>query len=239
VPDARSHRGPNPRDEADFGSEALSALRSAAGDLSWLLSRHYAPVAALKLVGDRWELTARQRMAVFRSACSDDALKQRTSRRIELSELAGLCLDIDGFNVLTTVEAALGGAVVLIGRDGCLRDVAGVHGTYRKVSETVPAAVLIGETLSALGANGCTWHLDRPVSNSGRLRAVLLTIAEEHGWNWDVALEMNPDPVLIASARVVASADSVVIDHCGRWLSLARAVVETHVVGANAVDLSV
>lgn len=238
MPDTRSHRGPDPRDERAFGPDAHGPLRAAAADLSWLLGRGYAPVSALKLVGDRWSLTERQRMAVFRSACPDDALARRACRRVEPEELAGAAVAVDGFNLLTTVEAALGGAVVLVGRDGCLRDIAGVHGTYRRVEETMPAVELVGTTLAALGVAACAWHLDRPVSNSGRLRTLLLAAAAERGWDWRVELDMNPDPVLIASADVVASADSAVIDGCARWVNLARLVVAGHVPGAFVVDLS-
>ena len=53
---------------------------------------------------------------------------------------------------MTTVEAALGGGVVLGCRDRTFRDIAGVHGTYRKVAETMPALELIGETARATGA---------------------------------------------------------------------------------------
>jgi hypothetical protein len=238
VPDSRSHRGPDPRDAAAFAPSARDALRNAARELSWLLDRGYAPVSALKLVGDRWSLTDRQRMAAHRSACPEGTLARRICRRVEPEELAGERIDIDGFNVLTTVEAALGGAVVLVGRDGCLRDVAGVHGTYRRVEETLPAVVLVGETLAELGAGPTTWHLDRPVSNSGRLRAVILEVANDRGWEWAVSLDMNPDPVLIASSEVVASADGVVLDGCSRWVNLARLVVESRVPAAYVVDLS-
>ena len=55
------------------------------------------------------------------------------------SSIAGNELVIDGFNVLTTIEAALGGAVVLVCRDTTCRDIAGIHGSYRKVAETLPA----------------------------------------------------------------------------------------------------
>ena len=61
VPDSRTHRGPDPRDAQAFGPSALSALRAAVADLSWLLERGYAIVSAVKLVGDRWSLTERQR----------------------------------------------------------------------------------------------------------------------------------------------------------------------------------
>ena len=43
-------------------------------DFSWLLTRGYAEKGALKLVGDRFSLTERQRLAVMRSACSDQHL---------------------------------------------------------------------------------------------------------------------------------------------------------------------
>lgn len=238
MPDTRTHRGPDPHDPADFGPDALQALRGGVADLSWLLGRGYPPVAALKLVGDHGLLTARQRMAVLRSACPEGSLATRVCRRVEPEELDGSWLDIDGFNVLTTVEAALGGAVVLIGRDGSLRDVAGVHGTYRRVEETEPAVRIVGEVLAGLGVAGATWHLDRPVSNSGRLRAMLLAVAAERGWDWRVELEMNPDPILIASPGVVASADSVILDRCARWVSLPRLVVAACVPAANLVDLS-
>ena len=115
--------------------------------------------------------------------------------------MRGRAVWIDGFNVLTTVEAALGGAVVLIGRDGSLRDIAGVHGTYRRVEETTPAIALVGAALDRLGVGPCRWLLDRPVSNSGRLRAMLLDAAADAGRDWAVELPFDPDAELIASPR--------------------------------------
>lgn len=238
MPDTRAHRGPDPRDAPAFGPDALPALRGAVADFSWLLGNGYARASALKLVGDRWTLTERQRLAVLRSSCPDDAVTRRARHRVEPEGLTGEWIAVDGFNVLTTIEAALGGAVVLLGRDGCLRDVAGVHGTYRKVEETAPAVRLAGEVLRAVGVAGCTWLLDRPVSNSGRLRALILDTASEGGDDWRVELPMNPDPVLIASDQVVATTDSVILDRCARWFNLARLVVESRVPGANLVDLS-
>ena len=89
MPDKRDHRGPDPRDGIAFGPLALPALRGAVGDLSWLLSRGYAPVSSLKLVGDRWSLTERQRKAVGRSACSDDARERRMASPGRNGRVAG------------------------------------------------------------------------------------------------------------------------------------------------------
>src|SRR5205823_1840313 len=57
-------------------------------------------------------------------------------------------------------EAALGGGVILLARDGCFRDMASMHGTYRKVDETVPAIRLLGQVLSVLRPSLCHWFFD-------------------------------------------------------------------------------
>lgn len=238
MPDTRAHRGPDPRDDDAFDPSAWPALREAVADLSWLLGRGYTQNAGLKLVGDRYSLTERQRMAVLRCSCSEKALERRTRHQLAEPDVAGQRLQIDGFNVVTTVEAALGGAVLLIGRDGCFRDLAGVHGTYRKVEETVPALRVVGDVLQALGVGHCQWLLDRPVSNSGRLKAVLLDLASQSGWDWEVELVMNPDPLLACSEVVVATADSAILDACDRWFPLARAAIVAGVPYPRIIDLS-
>src|SRR5438552_2409238 len=157
MPDSRKHRGPGPQDLTWFGLEARAGLRAAVADLSWLLSRGYAVPSALKLVGDRYRLVERQRVAVLRSTCSDAALADRRSRELDPRSIRGRPLRIDGFNLILTLESALGGGVVLAGRDGCYRDLASVHGTYRKVDETRPAPELPARSLAEGGAGPCPW----------------------------------------------------------------------------------
>ena len=233
MPDARSHRGPDPRDADLFGRDALPSLREAVADLSWLLGRGYAEPSSLKLVGDRYRLIDRQRMAVIRSACGESARVDRQGRRVDAEGLGGRPLSIDGFNILTTVEAALGGGVTLLGRDGSLRDIAGVHGTDRRVEETMPAIDAVGGWLERSEAGPCRWLLDRPVSNSGRLRGMLREVAADRGWPWEVDLPFNPDLDLIDATAdvVVATADAGVLDRCGGWLPLARLCVRIGRVG--------
>ncbi len=139
MPDKRTHRGPHPADAKLFAPKAICDLRLALADFSLLLTKGYAEKSALKLVGDRFSLTERQRQAIMRSACSDQQLGPRKQRQVKLADLAGRAIAIDGYNVLITIEAAMSGACVFKGRDGCLRDLASIHGTYRKVTETIPA----------------------------------------------------------------------------------------------------
>ncbi len=237
MPDRRTHRGPHPQDAEFFSAAALPRLRAATADLCWLLSRGYAGASSLKLVGDRCDLTVRQRTAVARCACSDGDLDERVCRRVEAGSLAERPIWLDGYNVLTTVEAALSGGVLLLARDGTLRDMASMHGSYRKVSETRPALECIAQTLLALNLAECRWYLDRPVSNSGRLKAILEEMAATNGWPWQVELVPNPDRLLIEADQIVATADSVILERCRAWYNLGREVVARHVPQAWIVEL--
>src|SRR5258708_5218327 len=109
MPDRRMHRGPHPDDDRLFGPEMIPRLVSATDDVCWLLNRAYAAPSCLKLAGDRYELQQRQRTAVARCSCSESAKLRRTARQIPIGSLTGQTLLIDGYNVLTTVEAALAG----------------------------------------------------------------------------------------------------------------------------------
>jgi hypothetical protein len=239
LPDRRHHRGPDPEDEKLFAPAAWPGLREATRDLCWLLNRGYAVPSAVELVGNRYELARRQRLAVARSACSDAAFQRRREHRAEPSSLVGADLWLDGFNVLIAVEAALGGAVILHGCDGTHRDMATIYSRYREVDETVPALRLIGEWAAAHGVRRCCWWLDRPVSNSGRFQQAILKAAANAGWDWQVELVFNPDKVLAESAEIVATSDSVVLDRCGRWVNLARLVIAQRAPQARVVDLCV
>lgn len=240
MPDRRRHRGPHPEDRRLFAPEALPYLRAAATDLAWLLSRGYAQNCSLKLVGDRYALVTRQRTAVARCVCSEAAARRRSAKEVPGGAMAGEVVWIDGYNVLTTIEAALAGGVILAARDGTFRDMASMHGSFRKVAETLPSLEILGHVIAQRRPRQCVWYLDRPVSNSGRLRALMQETALRCGWSWQVELVADPDRVLACAPPecVTATADSALLDQCGRWVNLARLAVEERVPSAWVVDLS-
>jgi hypothetical protein len=207
-------------------------------ELSWLLDRGYSKKAALKLVGDRHALRDRQRMAVQRCAASAADRRRRRERQVEAPALAGQSLAVDGYNVLLTVEAALSGGVLLLGCDGVVRDLTSMSGHYRRMRSTGPALEAIASFTAAAGCSDLTFLFDRPISNSGRLKQAIDAMAAAAPWPWRVELVASPDRDLIASASIVATADSGVLDRCGRWFNLAREVVAAAVPGAWIVDLS-
>jgi len=238
MPDKRTHRGPHPADEKLFAENKIGDLRAALRDFSLLLTKGYAEKSALKLVGDRFSLTERQRLAIMRSACSDQQLASRREREVKISKLAGQPIAIDGYNVLITIEAAMSGGVIFKGRDGCFRDLASIHGTYRKVTETIPAVQLIGDFLKEIGVTKALWLLDSPVSNSGRLKTLIGELAQKNDWNFEIRLLLSPDAELRKTELIVASSDSVVLDGCKRWTNLAAEIITLKLPSATMIDLA-
>ena len=243
LPDRRKHRGRHPADDGLFADVRHVALRRAVAEYSWLLTHGYAHVSALKLVGDRHNLTVRQRLAVMRCACSDQSQQQRAATITTLAQCHNTTIAIDGYNLLITTESALSGGLVLIGRDACYRDLAGVHGTYRKVEETVPALKTIMGYLDSFAVPRVDWYLDRPVSNSGRLKTLMAELLEARPAKstrpaaWNIELLDSPDAALVAHSGTAATSDSAVLDKCTSWVNLAAEVIDAHIPRAWKVDL--
>lgn len=238
MPDRRRHRGPEANDAERFAPDALPPLRAAVHELAWLLARGYGEPGALQLVGDRHRLDRRQRQAVRRATCTPAQRAARRSRLVVPERLARTTVWLDGFNVLTTVEAALASGVVLRCVDGCARDLASVHGTWRRVDETRGAAERIGALLARWQVHEAVWLLDRPVGNSGRLAALLRALAAARGFAWRVEVSASPDRDLVACGAVIATADSAVLDRAGAWIDLSAQVV-AGVPAAWILDLAV
>jgi len=238
MPDKRTHRGPHPDDKELFAPRVVDKLRQGLADYSLLLTKGYAEKSTLKLVGDRFSLTQRQRLAIMRSACSQRQVASRKQRELKIADLAGRPVAIDGYNLLITIEAAMSGGVIFQGRDGCFRDLASIHGTYRKVTETIPALQLIGDFLEGINVTEALWLLDSPVSNSGRLKTLMAQIAEKNNYNWDIRLLASPDAELKKTDLIVATSDSAILDACRKWVNLSRIIIENKLAQSNVIDLS-
>ena len=217
----QKHRGKHPQDERIFAPETIAPLREAVSDLSFLLTRSYSQDAALTIVGDHCQLTGRQRRAILRCACSDASLAYRKEHEIPFDKLSGQSLIIDGYNLLILTESMLSGGILLRGRDGCIRDMASVHGSYRTVEETVSALELIGATLMKARVDKVIWCFDKPVSNSGRLRERVQGIANEHGFDWQVEVINAVDKRVSVADEIVVTSDGWILDHARRWCNIA------------------
>ncbi|MFK7904618.1 MAG: DUF434 domain-containing protein [Chitinophagales bacterium] len=238
--DKRKHRGQHPKDQNLFAPKFIPILQRATSDLSWLLSNGYAERASLKLVGDRFKLTERQRKAIQGASCSDASKQSRNEKHCSLEALKDSHVFIDGFNLLITLESALSGGFIFKGRDGSRRDLASVHGTYKRVSETIEAIQLVGKILPLLQVQKATWYFDQPVSNSGRLKVLIYEVIEGWGLDWDVQLVYNPDKELVGSPaidNIVVSADAMVLEGAERWFNLGAYIMDKHINDLNLIDL--
>ncbi|PWD98594.1 DUF434 domain-containing protein [Marinilabilia rubra] len=229
-PDQRKHRGPDPNDAGLFAPDQIQLLRRAAYDYCLLLDKTYTPKATLKLVGDHFKLKERQRKALDRCCQPQSLINEMQQREIrEPALLKGQPLFIDGFNLLIILEGALGGAPVFKGRDGLIRDISGLHGSYRKISETPEAIALVASFVKEFSAGPVLWVFDKPVSNSGRLAQLVMQIGKENQVNWNTELCDQADSRIANSEHIVASSDSQILARCTRWFNLCGYIMENYI----------
>ncbi len=218
-------RGYVPKDTIEFGPKATKKLKAAAQELVFLMERGYDTKSASTFVGNHHLLSERQRLALARIVSTSGAVQARKQK--ELLQ-APDSLVLDGFNTIITLEVALSGSLLLEGMDNTIRDLAGLRGSYRIVDKTVQAVELLLARLETLGVQRALFYLDQQVSNSGRLRALLLEQAENRSVKVQVELHPCVDGLLSRMERVV-TADAIILDKCGSWYNLNRTLIESAV----------
>ena len=215
-------RGYVPKDTIEFSPKATVKLNAAAQELVFLIDRGYDTKSASTFVGNHHLLSERQRLALARITSPRAALEERERKRLRE---APQVLVLDGFNTVITLEVALSGSLLLEGMDSTIRDLAGLRGSYRIVDKTVRAVELLLGRMEALGVANALFYLDQQVSNSGRLRALLLDKAEERSIQVQVELHPSVDGVLSRLENVVTT-DAIILDKCGSWYNLNRELIE-------------
>ncbi|WP_462317596.1 DUF434 domain-containing protein [Marinilabilia sp.] len=237
-PDQRKHRGPGPKDAGLFAQDQIQLLSRAAYDYCWLLDNEYTPKAALKLVGDHFKLKERQRKALDRCCQPQSLINVIQNREIpEPESLKDQPIVIDGFNLLIILEAGLGGAPVFKGRDGLIRDISGLHGSYRKISETPEAISLVASFVKKFSTGSVLWVFDKPVSNSGRLAHLVQQIGKETQVNWETELCDQADSRIANSEHIVVSSDSQILARCTRWFNLCGYLMENYIRSKWFIDI--
>ena len=219
-------RGFMPTDERDFSEKALPKLRKAAEEVYFLLNRGYPVTSTTRFIGDHYQLSERQRLALARTVSPGESIRSRKLR--EVTDIAGKTLYIDGFNVIIGLEIAYSDSMLFHCMDGTIRDLAGLHGTYRLISQTDSAIRALLASLGELGVEKAVIYLDQPVSNSGRLRQRILEFAENIPFSLEVEIE-NPVDAILKTKPLVASADAIILDECQQWFNLVKYVVETQI----------
>ena len=229
------NRGKHPNDDKLFNQKWRPILKEAVIDLSYLLTKGYGINSALQLVGNRYRLNTRQQKALMRLSANRTKLAQRQAKALSPTLLQGRTVQIDGFNLLILLESALSGAYIFKCLDQTYRDISSVHGSYKRVTKSEEAIIMVGQTLADLAVTKVQWLLDAPVSNSGRLKTKLLEIATIHNFPWEVQLVNNPDADLVISQEIVITSDAWILDGCQTWFNLGAYLIDKKLLAANLI----
>ena len=222
-----------PQDSIEFGAKAAEQLNAAAQELVFLMDRGYDTKSTSTFVGNHHLLSERQRMALARIVSTASAVQRR--KRKELIQAPDY-LVLDGFNTIITLEVALSGSLLLEGMDGTIRDLAGLRGSYRIVDKTIQAVELLIARFEKLGVKKALFYPEQQVSNSGRLRALLLGKANGRGVEVQAELHPSVDGQLSRMENVV-TADAIILDKCGSWYNLTRALIQSAIPDAWILHL--
>ena len=118
--------------------------------------------------------------------------------------------------------------------DGTIRDMAALRGTYRIIPETEAAVGMLLDALREMGAETVHILLDEPVSNSGRLKALITEIGEGYPFEMDIRILKVVDRELYGKENVITS-DSIILDCCNSWVNLMASCVEKY--GAQPIQV--
>lgn len=216
-----SRRGYIPGDEKQFTGKQLGLLKKAADEVQFLLDRGYDIKPVTTFIGNHYLFSERQRLALARSVSAQEWIQRRTDRELLQRKEKGLpgTVHIDGFNMIIILEVALSGSPVFYCRDGVVRDLAGLRGTYRIIGQTKKAVELILGYLDSLGIPEACFYLDAPVSNSGRLSGLILECAGNHQISVRTQIIPDVDRVLEEFEGVI-SGDAIILNRCASWLNI-------------------
>ena len=231
-----TRRGYVPTDEKEFKNQNLYKLYKASDDLLYLLNRGYKIKGASTFVGNHYLLSERQRLALVRGISRyDDVIKRKSKEIINLSNIEEV--HIDGFNTIITLEVALSNSLIIKSMDETIRYLAGLRGTYSVIDKTEVAIKLIGEFLLEHKIKKAIFYLDKPVSNSGRLKMKILELFEGSELQIEVENIDNVDSILQSKENVVSS-DAIILDNCISWINVNRNIIEEKISNENCIDFS-
>ena len=220
-------RGYREKDQIEFGDLWQEKLNYGSEELGYLLDRGYKVKTTSTFIGNHYGFSERQRLALVRIISCKKDLEIRKNKEMRASDSVK-CVAIDGFNIIITLEVALSGSMLIQGMDGTIRDLAGLRGTYRIIDKTQQAIELMLQTLDELEVLKASIYLDQPVSNSGRLKALIKECAKHYKVEVVVEVITNVDSVL-EKLEAVISSDAIILNQCKSWFNLNRIIINRYI----------
>ena len=206
-----TRRGYLPEYEKWFKKD-IETLHNAFSDWNYLINRGYKNKSATQFIMQRYSLSEKQRLFLARTIATKEDINARLAKTT--LDVRDKEVYVDGFNAIIILEAIVCQSPVFICQDYAVRDVSDIKGNYHIICATEPAIKLLLGTLEELGVRKVHIHLDKPISNSIRLKCFIEKIYKENGYTFalDIKLLDACDKSLYNQDYVV-SGDSIVMDN--------------------------
>lgn len=230
-------RGFDENDKRWFSEKELVRLKKAHEEIKWLLDRDYKLDTLITFVGDKYQFSLRQRNALKRCTCSTAQENLRKSKEININEISDKVINIDGFNLIITLEVALSKGTLIIGNDNNIRDLAGLRGTYKLIDKTDLALDLLYKFLKSKKVKQINFFLDSPVSNSGNLKVKILYYSDKYNIFTKVSLVNNAD-VILEKLEFVVTSDSTILNKCINYFNLTKAIINEYIENSNFIYIN-
>lgn len=201
-------------------------IKEAAHDLRFLLNRGYRKKGALNFVSNKYLLSIDERNYMARCVFSNSKSVFRMNKIVDISQIEGQSILIDGYNVLITVETIFKEdySSIILCDDGIIRDLNAVFGKYKFDDKTEDVLTDIIGLIKKYGPLEIKFFFDRQVSFSGKLANLTEEIIGFQGLKGEAILSKIVDFEIIKLSRakngIVATSDGIIIDKADRIVDL-------------------
>lgn len=209
-------------------------LNEAAYDLRFLLNRSYRKKNALQFVSNKYLLNKQERNYLARSVFSNLKSKSRGEKIVEINQIEGQYLLVDGYNVLITTESICQrdyGSLILCD-DMILRDLNAVFGKYKFKESTKKALTAVLELINEHNPTYVNFLFDSPVSFSAKLKNLTNEIMQYYEIQGSANISKNVDFEIVESSKenrgVVATGDSVIIDKVNKVVDIPFIILQKY-----------
>jgi len=200
---------------------------NAINDCQYFLDKNYPQKAIIKVICDKYSLSAVERTILFRGIASQEIAKRRRKKIAFQENVKNNFLYVDAYNVLITISSYLFGNVVFVANDNFLRDAAEIHGKKFRDKFFNRSIELIIDFLKIINPKETIFYLDNPVSYSGELSDYLNECFVKNNISGLAQTVHSPDYHLKNIQKgIVSTSDSVIIDKSNvKVFDLARSIL--------------
>jgi hypothetical protein len=206
--------------ELAFDDGMIEKLRLAAEEVAWLTGRGYPIDRVGDFVANQHHLGDGERSALASGTCSEPQYRRRAARELEAEDVARRPLSIDTPDVLSAIEAALGGRPVLQTLDGTVRAF-GVD-AYSPGAHADDALARIFAAAKELRPSILRFLVP---SSAADLEARITSKAKDAKAKAEVVKVADVRAAMKKEKQVVTG-DALVLDDAGAWFNLVGRVLE-------------